>query len=190
MLTKFMGGYTRLIKKKKIQVFLKKAAILLFLFSLSLVFFKQFLSVFATLVIITLASISKIYKHMIHFSIGFELVTFATIIFFYAHGFTFGLVLSLLVLVLSTLVSGRFSRMFIVQAGLYLSMGVLVFILRPIGIVSIGKILIIFYNVFLHLIGILIMQMPPHSTMLNLTVNIASNWIFFSYFSEWLVELL
>lgn len=182
--------YLRIIKRKDAKNILMRIAIVLFMLSLSLFFFKQFISVLITLMIIIIASLSKVYKHITHFSIGFELVTLASIIFFFTHGFTLGLVLSLLMLILSTLVSGRFSQMLAIQFMIYFIIGFMSIFLKGLGIIYTGKILILTYNILLHATGLLLLRMPIHSSIINFTVNITASFVFLDLFGEWLTELL
>lgn len=179
---------------KKKNNFKKKTIIriilVLFFLSLSLLFFKQMFSFILTLLIIIIASLSKIYKRIIPYSLGFELVTFASIVFFFAHGFTFGLILSFLTLALSSLISGRFSQIFIFQFGFYIVIGLISIILKPLGIVFAGKFLALLYNILLHTVGLVLLRMPIHSSVITFAVNMSTNIIFFDLFGEYLIEIL
>lgn len=180
----------RIVKIIQRRSVLLKISIFLFLVSMIFLFYKEFISVILTLLLIGVASVSKMYKHFTGFSVGFELVTFVSIIFFFSHGFALGLILSILMLILSTLLSGKFSQVFVFQIMIYFAIGLLSIFLRGLGISRGGKILVIIYNIALHSVSLFLLRMPIHSSVVNLAVNLSVNIVLLDYFGDMLVELL
>jgi hypothetical protein len=182
--------YDSISKNKKLKSFLIKLSIVLIVATFSLFFLKQLFAFTVTLLLVVLASVSKIYKKFIGFSIGFELVTFASIIFFFSYGFGLGLMLSTLMLALSTLISGRFSHLFIAQWIIYLIIGALSIFLKSLGIQFAGKILVLVYNILLHSFSQFVLHYPIHSTITNFVINLATNFLFMDYFAMFFVNAL
>jgi len=176
-------------KNKKVTSQLKRIMIFLIILAFLLIFFKQFMSFIITIALVVIASLSKIYKRLIH-SIGFELVTFASIIFFFAHGPVLGFILALLMLLASTLISSRITQVFTFQIMIYAFLAVLSIFLRGFDIVTAAKILVVIYNILLHGVGLFIVHYPPHQSVINFIVNVATNFFFLEYTAQWLVSNL
>lgn len=176
---------------KKVQVLLKRLLIILLVFLIFLVFFNKLMSFVITVALVVIASFSKIYKRLIH-SIGFELVTFAAIIFFYAYGPMVGFLLALLMLIASTLLSSKITQILTFQAIIYAIMAVISIFLKAgnVDIVSAGKVLVVVYNILLHFVGIFIIHYPLPSSIVNFVVNVVTNFFFFDWFGNWLISHL
>jgi len=182
--------YESVSKHKRLRFFLIRLFIILAVFTISLFFFKQLWVVFVTLFLVVIASLSKLYKRFIGFSVGFELVTFASIIFFFSYGFGIGMLLSTLMLISSTLISGRFSQLFVAQWLIYLIVGLSSVALRSLGVLNAGKILVLLYNILLHSLSQFFFHYPIHSTITNFAVNLSSNFLLLDYFSGWFMDAL
>jgi hypothetical protein len=165
------------------------AAVLLFIAILFL-FFQQLISVIIVLGLLITGSISKLYKRILPYSIGFELVTFASIIFFFAYGPLIGLILSILMLLASTLLSGKITQIFVAQAMIYASMAVVSLFLFQFDVKTSAKILLIQYNIMVHTAGLLLFNYPIHSALIILVVHLTTNLFFINIFAEWLVDHL
>ncbi len=182
-----MKHWWELTKKKKVRGTLKKLMIGLIIFSLLLFFFSDIFSFILTIFLVIIGSFSKIYKRFIH-SIGFELVTFASILFFFTHGAVMGFILAILMLIASTLLSSRITQVLVFQIMIYGFLAILSIFLQGFGVVTGGKILIITYNILLHFVGIFIIHYPPHQSVINFTVNAVTTIFFLETTSLWLVS--
>jgi len=177
------------MNNKKVKAHLRKLMIGLIVLSILVLFFSKFLSFILTIILVLIGSFSKIYKRFIH-SIGFELVTFASIIFFFAHGPVLGFLLSLIMLIASTLLSSRITQALTFQAIIYASMAILSIFLLPLGPITAGKILIIYYNIVLHAVGIFLIHYPPHSSVINFIVNAVTGFLILEWTAVWLLSYL
>jgi len=176
-------------KNKKVTLLLKKITIALIILAIMLIFFNHIMSFVITVALVIIGSLSKIYKRLIH-SIGFELVTFAAIIFFFAHGPIIGFLLAVLMLLASTLISSRITQVFTFQIMIYAVLAILSIFLRGFDIVTAGKVLVVIYNVLLHTIGLLVVHYPPHQSVINFFVNVVTNFFFLEYTAHLLMESL
>jgi hypothetical protein len=184
-----ISNLINIINKKKVKYLLKQVMIGLIVLLIALFFFSQLVSFLLTISLVIAGSLSKLYKRFMH-SIGFELVTFASIIFFFAHGVVIGFLLALLMLIASTLLSTKITNIFIYQIIIYVILAVLSIFFRPLGIVTGGKILVILYNIMLHSVGIFLIHYPPHNSVIHFFVNTTVNFFLFEYASLWLLENL
>jgi len=181
-----MRHFWEIVKSKRFSLLLKKVMIVMLVCMMALFFYKSVISIFLTVLLVIIASISKLYKRVIH-SIGFELVTFASIIFFFTHGPLVGFLLSLFMLIASTLISSRITNILVFQAMIYGIMAVLSLFLAPLGIITAAKVLVVFYNILLHFIGIFVIHYPPHNSVLHFIVNVVTTFFIIDWTALWLV---
>ncbi|MFT4304193.1 MAG: hypothetical protein ACMXYG_06525 [Candidatus Woesearchaeota archaeon] len=165
------------MKSKKIKKYLYYLAFFIILILLFILAFDLLKSVIITILLVIIASLSKIYKRFIGYSIGFELVTFCTIIFLFSHNLLVAFLLSMLMLITSSLISGKISQTLPLQGAIYLVLLSISLFLRDLEITLAAKILVVFYNIILHSISLFFFRYPIHSSILNFTINIASNFI-------------
>lgn len=106
------------------------------------------LALFAFLIF--LGCISRMYKHFVGISIGFELVTPLTIFFTYSEGILFGLFASTFMFIISTMLSGSLNaNAFVVQLGINLILVILTAVFGFLPFVSLAVALVIFRNLAL-----------------------------------------
>jgi hypothetical protein len=175
-----------LMNNKKVKVLLNRLLIALAIFLLVLVFFNEVFSFILTVAIVIIASLSKIYKKFIH-SIGFELVTFASIIFFFAYGPLVGFLLAMLMLIASTLISSRITQILTFQAIIYAIMAIMSIFMHGMDITTSAKVLVIIYNLLLHFVGIFIIHYPMPSSVLNFIVNVVTNFFIIDWTAKWVL---
>ena len=136
--------------KRRIKLYGSYAAIVSFvLMGLMLFGISPFkLAVFGILIV--LGCISRLYKHFVGISIGFELVTPLTILFTYSEGILFGILVSSFMFIVSTMLSGSLNaNAFVVQLGINVVLVILTGLFGFMPFVPLAVALVVFRNVAL-----------------------------------------
>lgn len=181
-----MKSFDFIKNKKHLRRYLVYSTITLIILLLVILSFDMLKSFIITIALVAIASVSKLYKRFLGYSVGFELVTFATIILLFTHNVLVALLLSMLMLAISTLLAGRISQAMVVQAAIYLIIGLLSLFMQSLEISIAAKILVILYNILLHAVTFLLLRYPIHSSILNFVVNVVTNFILIDLFAAWL----
>ena len=186
MVSKAFDSQLKKLNFKKVLYTSILVLILLFIF----LFAKISIGAFILAIVLFVAAIfSKFYKHVTGTSLGFELVTFASICFFFAfESHVAAIILSLIMLILSTFLSGQITPAFFVEAVLYIIIGLVVIALGDFSVVK-AMILVVLYNIVLQAVAML-GGFPFPRALINFIINIAVNYFLFTRFGERVVEAL
>ena len=177
--------------KRELKKYLVYSSIVLAILFIFIITNTDIVSVLITLLLITAASLSKIYKRITSLSIGFELVTLATILFAFKIGIVFAIVASLFMLIASEFISGKILPQALafhviayviiaIVAGVFISTG---------NFLQWAIILIIFRNVFLFASGVFVGG-DVFKLFLGTFPNIFINWFIVSKIGLFLASLL
>jgi len=175
-------------RSRKFRYALIKYTVILSVVLLMLLFRKQTISIIVTIGLILLGSLSKLYKRFTNHSIGFELITFITVLFFFSHGFIFGIIAAFIMNVLGFLVNGRFSTALVVQMVSYILIGLFSLVLHPLDFSVSAKILIVLYNIVSFILFLMLGSNPARG--FTIVVNIMVNFFLINHFGLYMLNLL
>lgn len=166
------------------------AAIVLAIVAIAFSFFgRKILSAIFTIMLLVLGCMSSQFKRMLgNIQTGIEFIPFVTIIFFFTHGFTFGIFAAFLMMVVSTLLVGELQMDLFVSLGIFALVG-LIGIFLPLEIVMFGYVLIVAFNI-ISLVVLTVLGFDPTKNIIYFFGSIIFNVILFKYFSEIIVKVL
>jgi len=177
----------KLCKKDK-RVCIYSVVIIALILSLIL-FTSKMLSIVFTGMVIILGSMSSLFKRITgEIDIGIGFIPFATILLFQAHGYSFGLMACLIMLIVSALISGYLKPYFIWSLAIFALIGTFIFFL-PFDLFWNSMVMLVVYNIIFFIVDSLLGSDPIE----NITYTVGStffNFILFKYFAEIIFLLL
>ncbi|MFT4303826.1 MAG: hypothetical protein ACMXYG_04630 [Candidatus Woesearchaeota archaeon] len=181
---------------KKLNHELRKLVVygsIIFLLILIILFLRiNIIGVFVSLFLIFIASISKYYKRFTgSLSVGFELVTPVVIIFAYTYGILFAFISSIIMLLVSSFISGKidFPAMFL-EVFTYLILSLLTFILSGIEFVSLAVFMIFLRNIIMAPLGVFLLGRNFIHMILIVSSDIFLNVLLIVWIGDFIVGLL
>jgi len=177
--------------QKKLRIWSIKGGIILLFAMLMLLFNINIMGVVFSILLIILASFSKIYKRFTSISLGFELVTPATLWFAHAYGILFATIACLIMLLLSAFVAGKldFAEM-LLQWVIYIGAAVLIAIFGGYNFIVVAIIVIIIRIIVAMIIFSLILGANFVELGIYLTMNTFLNILIILTFSQTVLYLL
>jgi len=174
---------------RKLLILLSSA---FFLVLLLIIFHKQLFSMLFTVMLLALGALSTQFKRLTgNLNLGIEFIPFATIIFFYTHGVMFGIIASLLMMVVACLLVGTLNFWIFLSTGIFALTGIISLFL-PLSIFSIasaGIVLAIIFNV----LTLIVFTIFGYDIVNDLTYffgSIIFNFILFKYFSGIIFQVI
>jgi hypothetical protein len=123
-----------------------QAVMLLFII---LVFHKKLMTLALVLALMIIAALSVFYKRFTGVTMGFELITFAVFVFYYAFGPAFAMVAGTLTLILSHFVSGKLDVSMLIKAAGYIFVLLLLIPFGTSNPVFMASLMMIAWNIIL-----------------------------------------
>jgi len=153
-------------------------------------FFKKFTSVFLSLILIIIGSLSTIYKRFVRVSTGIELITFAAIVLCYLNGPVFGIIAAIIMVVVQAFLTNRICIPMFVQIGAYIIICLLSGMILGSNLLVGAMILVVIYNILIHSAYILLFRFNPANSAISLPVNIIINYLLFKNLAVFLQGLV
>jgi hypothetical protein len=136
-----------------------------------------------SIMLLVLGCFSSQFKRMTgNINLGIEFIPFATIMFFSTHGFVFGMLAALLMMVVATLSVGELQLDLFVSLAIFAIIGIIALFLN-FGIIINGIILVVIFNI-LSLIILTFFGFDFVKDLIYFFGSIIFNYILFKYFSE------
>ncbi len=165
--------------------FLLLAIIVVFMFSNTII------SIIVSLILIFLGAFSTIYKRFIDASIGFELVTFATIVLCAAHGSIIGFIASIIMVILGAFLINKLCMVQLMKIAGYAAVCLVMYISGGMfGIVALGIAMSLLFNIIMHGIYVLGFGFNPGNSAISFVLNMMLNIFLFVNLGEATVGLL
>ncbi len=155
-----------------------------------LLLFMLFKKPFILLLLIAAGGLSTIYKLVINVSIGFELITFFSILITYAYGIGAGIISMALMTLISHFTTGRICPTMFGKMVVYAVILVATFFFSPANIAWVGTGLSIALYVLFFFMYVFFFGYNPVSSLMSAAGGIFFNYVFFSRFGEVLLKLL
>lgn len=180
-----------LLNKKKCKpiICISTALFAVLLLILFIFFHRTLLSFIFTLMLIALGCFSSQFTRMTgNINFGLEFIPFVSILLFYSHGVGFGLVATILMMAVSSLLVGNIQFDLLVSAGIFVIIALLSLFLG-FGIALNGIILVIIFNI-ISLVVLTLFGFDIVKNIIYFAGSITFNYILFKYFSEIIFNML
>lgn len=168
---------------------LKKILFMILTLLVAIILISKFRTFILSILLIAIGSLSIIWKRFVRISLGFELITFISVIFCFTHGPYFAIVAAIIMTVTGSIINGRLCIPMFVQIFAYALICLLFFIVSGLGVVGSGIILALFFNIIIHSIYIFIFGFNPINSISAFVLNMIVNIFVFIRFSESLLRL-
>jgi len=175
---------------KNIIAGLRKNMLLYGLILFVLLLFMLFRKPFILLLLIAGGGLSTIYKLVINVSIGFELITFFSILITYAYGIGAGIISMALMTLISHFTTGRICPTMFGKMMVYAVVLAAALFFSPANIASVGIGLSVAVYALFFFMYIFVFGYNPISSFTSAAGGIFFNYIFFSRLGEALLKLL
>lgn len=156
-----MKSFTKLPKKLQIQIkqWLVYIGVILVFAILVLLFDINVVGVITIIILMIIASFSKIYKRFTGtLSLGFELVTPVTILFAYKINILFALVAAFIMLILASFIAGKIDfTSTVAEMITYLILAILIAGMRGVDFVTLAIIMTFLRNIIMYPLGIFLL---------------------------------
>jgi len=180
----------RLKISKKVQKYLIKSMIVLFLIMITMFFTKTIISIAVSIILMTIGIISTLYKKVINLPIGFELTTFVTIIFAFAHSPLTAFIASIIMTIAGAALINRICIPVMIKIVVYGIVCSVALFFDPEQIRAGGKILVILFNILLHATYVFIFRFKIENSVISFILNIILNIFLIDRLGELLVGML
>ncbi len=170
--------------------YIKKYVILLVSILIILILFQRFKAIILTLLLISIGIISIFWKRFIQLSLGFELITFITIIFCFAFSPLFAMLAATTMLIIGSILNGRLCIPMFIQIAAYFIICLLSFLLLGLNVSIAGIILTLVFNLVIHTTYILALGFNPINSIISFTLNMLINLFLFTHFAERVLSML
>jgi len=171
--------------KKEIKKYLP-AVIGVFLVLLLVIKFK---SVFLTLLLLILGIVSIFWKRFVKMSLGFELITFVTIVLCFGINPVFGFVAAVIMVIVGSFISGRICIPMFVKIGAYAVVCLVSLPFLNMNIVITGILLALLYNIITHFVYVFVFGFNPVNSVIDFILNMLLNVFVFARFGQGLVGM-
>ncbi|MFT4343142.1 MAG: hypothetical protein ACMXYE_00165 [Candidatus Woesearchaeota archaeon] len=162
--------------RKKIRLYGFYVSLVLFLLGALMLFGVSPMKLFVISFLILLGCISRLYKHFVGISIGFELVTPITIVLAYTTDFFFALIAGQFMFLVSTLLSGRLNAVaMVVQMSVYAVITLLTVLFSAVPFVTLAVFLVFVRNIVLWLMMVMLFGVDFFKATLATLPNIIIN---------------
>jgi len=170
---------------------IKSIAFFIVLLLMILLFRKKVFSMTITLLLILAACILPIYKRLIFVSLGFELITFCSVVFAFAFGPLVAVICTLIIVAASSFISWGLDTAMLPKMGVYILMTLLAALLSGFEISLAGKIITVVMNLAFAVIYYF-MYGPAQllSGTLSIVINIIFNFVIFTKYAEPVLGML
>lgn len=150
------------------------------------------ISILTTLLLIVLASFSKIYKQFTgKLSLGFELITPVTVIFAYKFGILFALVSSIIMLLASSFIAGKIDfPSTVCEVVTYLILSMLTYVFSGVPFVPLALVMMVLRDIIMVPMGILILGRNPIHMIIVFATNVFLNILFIMWLGNFFVGVL
>ncbi|MBS1266344.1 MAG: hypothetical protein MAG795_00311 [Candidatus Woesearchaeota archaeon] len=152
-------------------------------FLLLLVFLK-FKSVFLTIFLVILGIVSVLWKRFIRVSLGFELITFVTIVLCFGINPVFAFFAATIMVIVGSFISGRVCIPMFVKIGAYGVVCLVSALFLGSNIVVRGIVLALINNLVLHFCYIFVFGFSPANSALDFALNMMLNFFLFTRFGQ------
>lgn len=176
--------YQNLLIRYKKLVWLPLALLLIALF------FQTVVSVLTAIMLLVIGSLSTIWRRVIRFNLGVELITPVFILFSFAYNPIIALLAAACMVVVSAVISDTVGPTTFGRIGCYGLLVIFAFVLQGMDVLLAGKILIVLYQVMLIFLYGFTYGFRFFSSMIPVAVNIVTNFIFLSAFAPELLRAL
>ncbi len=159
---------------------------------LMLMLSNQYLKSIFFIVILLAANlvISFVLRPLGRFYIGFELILLSTVLVSVAFGPKAGMIMGLLSAIVNYIANMRFSIYCLVEVPLYMLIGLGAYFFQSMGIVMVGLIAVIAYNLLLNIAVLLFMPTTLTVSFIWSITNIGVNYILFNLFAPTMLRLM
>ncbi|MCB9359378.1 hypothetical protein H6503_05585 [Candidatus Woesearchaeota archaeon] len=177
--------------KKKLKLFGFYSLIVFLVLIILMLFNVPVGKIILIAIMMGIATVSKLYKHFIGISIGFELITPVVIIFAYTLNPLFTIVAAVLMVVVSEFISGQvYTNNMIAQIIIYVFIVFFVFVFKSFGFIGLANSMIVLRNVALWLSMVIPGFVDPIRATIATLPNIFINGFIVSTLGVVLVNVL
>lgn len=156
---------------------------------LGLLYWQRVLSVVVVLGLILLGIVSLFWKRYVRLSLGFEMITFATVLLAYSLNPLLAILAGIIMVVIGNYLAGRICMPIFAQIIAYTAVAIFASVL-PYDIASTGKICTIIFNLVLHAMYILLFRFRIENSVLSFILNTVINFFLFGNFSMLFYSML
>lgn len=179
-----------MMNTKQFLALFKKNMLSYMLVLLVLLMVVMFRKPLIVLALIVLGGLSTIYKRAANISIGFEAITFFSIILTYAYNVWVGIISAVLMTLISHITTGRICATMFGKMIVYSVVLIIAALLSSANIVWVGVGLSVLIYVLFFIMYVFVFGYNPISSITSAVGGIFFNYIFFSRFGEALLKLL
>ena len=176
--------YQELLIRHKKWVWLLVALLLLVLF------FQTVVSALTAVMLVLIGSFSTIWRRIIRFNVGFELITPVFVLFSFAYNPIVAFLAAAVMTVASAVLSDTVGPTTFGRIGCYALLTVFTFMLHGVDVLLAGKILIVLYQAMLVFLYGFTYGFRFFSSAIPVVVNIVTNFIFLNAFAPGLLAAL
>ena len=155
---------------------------------LGIIFHKAVTSLLLLLLFIGLGAFSVFYRRFVYFNLGFELVTFFTVIICFAFNPFVGIIAAIIMLVLAAFITGRICIHLLIRIVVYILLCLITALMLGGDVIIAGKIITIIMNLLFFVIYFFMYGFNPID-FFSILSNIVINFILFSKFAEYVIIL-
>lgn len=162
---------------------IKKYIIPLIIIFIVLVLFQRFNAIIISMLLIIIGTLSIFWKRFINISLGFELITFVTIIFCFTISPLFAMVAAAIMTTVGSILNGRLCIPMFVQIAAYIIISVISIPLLGTEIVTAGILLALIFNIILHSSYIFMFGFNPINSLMSFVFNMLLNIFMFTRYA-------
>jgi hypothetical protein len=155
---------------------------------LVVIFHKAITSLVLLVMMMALGALSVFYRRFVYFNLGFELVTFFTVVICFAFNPGVGIIAAIIMLVAAAFITGRICVHLLIRIVVYILLCLLTFALLGGSIATAGKIITIVMNVLFFFIYLFMYGFNPID-IFPIVANIFINFLLFSKFGELMLSV-
>lgn len=137
---------------------------------------------------VSLGAFSVFYRRFVYFNLGFELITFFTVIICFAYNPLVGAVSAIIMLVLAAVITGKIHIHLLIRIMVYTFLCIIVAFMLGGSIITAGKAITIIMNMMFFVVYFFMYGFNPID-LFSILSNIIINFILFSRFAEYVLLL-
>jgi len=134
--------------------------------------------------------ISILWKRFLQVSLGFELITFITVVFCFAFSPLFAMLAAIIMMVVGSILNARLCIPMFVQIAAYVVICLLSFPLLSLNVAIAGIILTLVFNLTIHFAYIFIFGFSPINSVISLSLSMLVNIFVFINFGGRILNML
>ena len=167
------------INTKILQKHYSKILFVLLIILALLFFGKRIVAILAIIFFLSLGILSLIWKRFVRLSLGFELITFVTVLFAISYGAFFAITTAVIMVIVGNYFAGRICLPMFVQIAAYVLVAIVASFFAAAQVKFAGMLCAVIFNLVLHLTYVFFMRFRIENSIMSFVLNLVVNfWLF------------